>query len=57
MDPDYHTKSKVSQRQVSYDTVYMWNLKIDTNKLYKSEIDPRHRKQIYGYQRGNRGEG
>ena len=31
----------------------MWNLKNDTNELtYKTEINPRHRKQIYGYQRG-----
>ena len=39
---DYHTKwSKPDrERQTSYDTTYMWNLKKDTNELiYKTEID------------------
>ena len=33
--------SEVSQRQISYDIIYMWNLKKnDTNELiYKTEID------------------
>ena len=32
--------SEVSQRQISYDIAYMWNLKKDTNKfIYKIEID------------------
>ena len=31
----------------------MWNLKYDTNEfIYKTETDPVHRKQTYGYQRG-----
>ena len=35
---DYH--SKWSQRQISYDITYMWNLKNDTNGLiYKTETD------------------
>ena len=29
-----------SERQISYDITYMWNLKYDTNELiYKTEID------------------
>ena len=38
----YHTKwSKPDrERQISYDTAYMWNLKNDTNELiYKTDID------------------
>ena len=28
------------ERQISYDTAYMWNLKNDTNELiYKTDID------------------
>ena len=44
------------ERQISYIT-YMWNLKKnDTNEvIYKTEIDHRHRKQTYGYQRGEGG--
>ena len=31
--------SELSQRQISYDITYMWNLKNDTNELiYKTEI-------------------
>ena len=40
---DYHTKWSQSdrERQLSYDTTYMWNLKKkDTNELiYKTELD------------------
>ena len=39
---DYHTKWSKSERerQISYDTTYMWNLKYDTNELiYKTETD------------------
>ena len=39
---DYNTKwSKPDrERQISYDIVYMWNLKNDTKELiYKTEID------------------
>ena len=32
--------SEVSQRQISYDITYMWNLKNYTNELiYKTQID------------------
>ena len=39
---DYHTKGSKSdrERQISYDIIYMWNLKYDTNELiYKTETD------------------
>ena len=32
--------SELSQRQISYDITYMWNLKNDTNEIiYKTEMD------------------
>ena len=41
---DYHTKWSKSdrERQTSYDTTYVWNLKNDTNfckLIYKTETD------------------
>ena len=39
---DYHTKWSKSERerQISYNIIYMWNLKYDTNKLiYQTETD------------------
>ena len=37
---DYRTKLSKSERQISYDITYMWNLKYDTNELiYKTETD------------------
>ena len=37
--------SELSQRQISYDITYMWNLKNDTNELiYKTEIDSQTQK-------------
>ena len=39
---DYHTKSSkwYRGRQISYDIIYMWNQKNDTNELiYKTETD------------------
>ena len=37
---DYRTKLSKSERQISYDITYMWNLKYDTNELiYKTVID------------------
>ena len=39
---DYHTKWSKSERerQIPYDTTYMWNLKYDTNELiYETETD------------------
>ena len=38
MDLEIIILSEVSQRQISYDVTYMWNLKYDTNELiYKTE--------------------
>ena len=38
---DYHTKWNKSEKEISYDITYMWNLKKkDTNELiYKTETD------------------
>ena len=38
---DDHTKWRKSdrERQKPYDTTYMWNLKNNTNQLYKTETD------------------
>ena len=47
--------SEVSQRQISYDVIYMWNLNMIQMNLFTKQTH-RHRKQIYGYQRG-KGEG
>ena len=54
MDLEIIILSEVSQteRQISYDTTYMWNLKNNTNELTKQKQTLRHRKQTYGYQRG-----
>ena len=44
MELDYHTKCIKSEkeRQIPYDTIYMLNLKYDTNKpIYKTETDSR----------------
>ena len=38
MDPQWSKSDR--ERQISYDTAYMWNLKYDTNKIiYKTETD------------------
>ena len=48
--------SEISQIEISYDNVYMWNLKkIQMNLFTKKKRTYRDRKQIYGFQRGNRG--
>ena len=39
-----------TERQISYDIAYMWNLTYLQNKQTH-----RHRKQTYGYQRGKEG--
>ena len=41
---DYHTKWNKSEKEISYDITYMWNLKKkDTNELiYKTEIDSKN---------------
>ena len=51
---DYHTKWSKSDRekQIPFDITYMWNVKYDTNELTKQKQTHRHRKQIYGYQKG-----
>ena len=38
---DYHTKWSKSDRekQVSYDIIYMWNLKIINESIHKTEQD------------------
>ena len=59
---DYHTKWSKSdrERQIPYDTAYMWSQKkmIQMNLFTKQKQTHRHRKQIYGYQMGKRvGEG
>ena len=49
--------SEVSQRQISYDTTYMWNLKYDTNELiYKTEIDSQTQKTNLWSPKGKGGE-
>ena len=40
MDLEMITLSEVSQRQISYNITYMWNLKYDPNELiYETETD------------------
>ena len=44
------------KRQILYDITYMWNLKIIQMNLYTKEKQThRHRKQTYGYQKGEGG--
>ena len=54
----FKQKAEVSQKQISYDMAYMWNLKKnDINEfIYKTESH-RCRKQNYGYQRRKQGSG
>ena len=60
MDLEIVTWSEVSQteRQISYDIVYMWNLKemVQVNLFTKQKQSHRCRKQNYSYQ-GRRGGG
>ena len=53
MDLEMVILSEVSQRQISYDITYMWNLKkyIQMNIFTKQKQTYRHREQIHGYQR------
>ena len=48
---DHHKESKSdTQRQILYDTTYIWKLKYDTTIFFtKQKYTHRHRKQIYGY--------
>ena len=55
---NYYTRLSKSdrERQISYDITYMWNLKkIQMNLYIKQKQIQRHRKQTYGYQRGEGG--
>ena len=48
----------VRERPILYDITYTWNLKIIQMNLHtKQKETHRHRKQTYGYQRGEGGEG
>ena len=41
--------TEVNQRQILYNTNYMWNLKIYTKEsIYKQKQNHRHRKQTFG---------
>ena len=55
MDLEVTILSEVSQRQKSYDSTYMWNLKkiIRMNLFTRKKQTCKQRKQIYGCQRGN----
>ena len=38
---DYHTDQSKSERQITYDITYMWNLKHDPNEfIYKTGSQP-----------------
>ena len=53
MNLDITILSEVSQRQVSYDTTYMLNLKNDTKKLtYKTETNSQIQKAILWLPKG-----
>ena len=52
MDLEIITLSEVSQRQISYYTTYIWNLRKRYKQTYlQNENNRTDRKQIYGYQR------
>jgi len=52
--PRDHTKQSKSERerQIPYDITYTWNLN-DTNLFIKQKKTHGHRKQTYGYKKGN----
>ena len=53
MDLEIITLTKISQRQIPYDIIYMWNLKYDTNEhIYKTKTTHRYRGQTWDYQGG-----
>ena len=54
MDLEIIILSEVSQRQISYDITYMWNLEkmVQMNLFTKQKQTHRQRKQTYGYQKG-----
>ena len=42
---DYHTKRNKSEKEISYDITYMWNLKYGINEtIYKTETDSQTQK-------------
>ena len=57
MDLESVILSELSQRQISYDTTYMWNLKKNTNGLvYTAETDS-HSLQTYLWLPKGKGKG
>ena len=59
MDLEIIVLSEVSLTDKYHDITCMWNLKkmVQMNLLLKQKQTHRHRKQIYGYQRGKGEEG
>ena len=54
----YHVQQSQSERerQILYDVIYLWNLKIIQMNLHtKPKQTHKHRKQTYVYQKGRRG--
>ena len=51
---DCHIKWNKTEKDTYYDITDMWNLKkmIQMNLFIKQKLTHRHKKQIYGYQRG-----
>ena len=55
---DYHTKWGKSERQISYDITYMWNLKYDTDELiYETKTDSQTERTDMWLPRGRDGLG
>ena len=52
---DYYTKWSKSDRDISYDTTYIWNLKNGTNELIYKTVTDLQTLKTYGYQRGTGG--
>ena len=59
MDPEIIILSELDrERHISYDIIYMWNLKNDTNELiYKTETDSETQKTNLWLPKGKVGEG
>ena len=61
MDPEIIILSEVGserERQIPYDTMYMWNLKYDTNEpIYETEADSQTQRTDLWLPRGKGGEG
>ena len=45
----YHTKWSKSERQISYDITYMWNLKYDTSELIYEPEQTHKEKSLCGF--------